>query len=244
MGLKPHPDAKKKFKPFVESIMEGNRENIHSIYLTGSALTDNYHPKHSDINSIVVFYRLNVQYLSVLATLGKTYGKKSISAPLLMTPDYIQQSLDVFPIEFLDIHLLHYTWVGEDVFKDIRIDPSDLRRQCERELKVRLIGLRQNYISAAGDRKTLAQAFIRAFSGYLPLFRGIIKLHGKEPPLTNTEVLSVLEEVTGIGADPFKAIWKLKQERSKPPIQQLNTFFEDCYAVIEKLGNVINALEA
>jgi len=242
-NLKPHPEAEKKFKPFVENILLFHRENIHSIHLTGSVLTPDYDPKHSDVNSVMVFSQMNISAIEDLAPLGKKYGKKSIAAPLIMTPDYIQQSLDVFPIEFLDIQLLHYTWMGEDIFKDIRINPPDLRRQCERELKVRLIGLRQNYISSTGNRKILAKAFISAFSGYIPLFRGIIMLYGKKPPLTNSEVLSVVEETTGIHADPFKAVWKLKKERSTPTLQQLNTFFEECYGIIEKLGSAINALE-
>jgi hypothetical protein len=242
-NIKPHPEAEKKFRPFAESMMEANRQNIHSIHLTGSVLTPDYDPKRSNINSIVVFHQMDVKHLAVLAPLGKKHGKKGIAAPLIMTPDYIHQSLDVFPIEFLNIHLLHHTWTGEDIFEPILIEPSDLRRQCERELKVRLVGLRQNYISAVGNRKTLSESFINAFSGYIPLFRGIIMLYQIEPPLTNSEVLSVMEDTTGIAIDAFKAVWKLKQERSKPTLQQLNTFFEDCYAAIENLGNAINALE-
>jgi len=243
VALKPHPEAEKKFKPFVESVISGNRPNIHSIHLTGSVLTGDYHPKHSDINSIVVFHHMNVQHLAALAPLGKKHGRKGIAAPLIMTPDYIHQSLDVFPIEFLDIRLLHYTWIGEDVFENIQIDLSDLRRQCEGELKIRLIGLRQGYISSLGDRKMLSENFISAFSGYIPLFRGIIMLHGKQPPISNADVLSALGETSGIAIDPFKVVWKLKQERSKPSIQQLNKIFDDCYRTIEKLGNAVNALE-
>ena len=160
-----------------------------------------------------------------------------------MTPDYIQQSLDVFPIEFLEIKLLHHTCIGEDVFKDIQINPSDLRRQCERESKIRLIGLRQDYVLSAGNRKKLAEAFINAFSGYIPLFRGIITLHGQEPPIENKRALSLLEEISGIDIHPFHEIWKLKQDRSKPILQQLNTLFEDCYEIIRKLGDIINALD-
>jgi hypothetical protein len=241
--LKPHPEAEKKFKPFVDNVIADNRQNIHSIYLTGSVLTDDYHLKHSDINSIVVFRHMNVQYLASLAPLGKRHGRKGIAAPLIMTQDYIQESLDVFPIEFLNIHLLHYTWFGEDVFENIQIELSNLRRQCERELKIRLIGLRQDYISSLGNRKMLIENFINSFSGYIPLFRGIIMLYGKQLPIGNIDVLSGVTDATGIGIDPFKAVFKLKQERTKPPIDQLNKLFDDCYGTIEKLGNAVNALD-
>lgn len=243
MSLKPHPEAQKKFEPFVDSILTSHQDIIHSIHLTGSVLTTDYDPKHSDINSIVILKQMNLSSIENLAPLGKKYGKKSISAPLVMTPEYIQQSLDVFPIEFLEIKLLHHTWMGEDIFKDIQINPSDLRRQCERELKIRLIGLRQDYISSIGNRKILTDSFIGALSGYIPLFRGLILLHGKEPPLENADVLSLVAETMGVNIEPFKSIWKLKRERSKPSLQQLNTLFEDCYGIVEKLGDVINALD-
>ena len=97
---------------------------------------------------------MDLDFLDLLAPLGKKYGKKQIAAPLIMTPKYIDESSDVFPMEFLNIKLLHYPVFGNDIFKNLEISASYLRRQCERELKARLIGLRQGYISAAGDAKS------------------------------------------------------------------------------------------
>ena len=241
--VKPHPEAEKRFRPFFERITAADNQKIHSIHMTGSALTPDYDPKHSDINSVSVLKAMDLQFLEMLAPLGRKFGKKKIAAPLIMTPDYVIQSLDVFPIEFLDIHLLHHTWMGEDIFGDIQIDPSDLRRQCERELKIKLIGLRQGYISAVGNRKRLSEIFIQSFSGYIPLFRGIIMLYGNKPPLPIADVLAETEAATGVGLDPFHAVWRLKQERTRLGMEQLNTFFEDCYGTVEKMGDVVNALE-
>ena len=241
--MKPHPAAEKRFEPFLEKILESNREKVHSIHLVGSALTPDYDEKHSDVNSILVLHQMDIESLASLAPLGKTYGKKRISAPLIMTPDYIQQSLDVFPIEFLDIQLLHYTCFGNDPFEEIRIDLSDLRRQCERELKVRRIGLCRGYISASGNRRVLTKELIHAFPGYVSLFRGILMLYGKELPLESADVLSGLQSATGIDIEPFGTVLRAKQERSRLSIQQLNTVFDGCYGVVSKLGDTINALE-
>ena len=234
-----------RFKPFQNEILSSYQDKIHSITITGSALTDDFDPNKSDVNSVFVLTEMDLKFLELMAPLGKKYGKKRrrIAAPLIMTPEYIMNSLDAFPIEFLNIKLLHKTVFGEDLFQKLEINRSDLRLQCERELKVRLIGLRQGYISSAGDSKTLTDMFINTISGYIPLFRGIILVLGKEPPIRNDDVLTSLEEFSGVNTGVFKAVLKQKKHKTKLTIKQLNTFFEDYYAAIEKLGEITDDIK-
>jgi hypothetical protein len=240
IGLK--ADISARYKPFLDKVLENHQDLIHSIHIVGSALTQDFDPKISDINSVVVLHKMDLKFLEFLAPLGKKYGKKRIAAPLIMTPEYIENSLDVFPLEFFNIKMLHHTVWGEDIFQFLEIHQSDLRRQCEQELKVKLIGLRQGYISAAGDQKILARGFAESFAGYMPLFKSIILLLGKEPPNNNDGILSVLEEVSGVRTDVFKIVLNQKKKKTKPSIEQLNMVFEDYYAAIEKLGEVTDAI--
>ncbi len=240
IGLK--ADISARYKPFLDKVLENHQDLIHSIHIVGSALTQDFDPKISDINSVVVLHKMDLKFLEFLAPLGKKYGKKRIAAPLIMTPEYIENSLDVFPLEFFNIKMLHHTVWGEDIFQFLEIHQSDLRRQCEQELKVKLIGLRQGYISAAGDQKILARGFAESFSGYMPLFKSIILLLGKEPPNNNDGILSVLEEVSGVRTDVFKIVLNQKKKKTKPSIEQLNMVFEDYYAAIEKLAEVTDAI--
>ena len=232
-----------KFNPFLDEVLLKYGERIHSVYIIGSALTEDYNPKYSDINSVFVLKEMDLEFLKIVAPLGKKYGKKGISAPLIMTPEYINRSLDVFPIEFINIKLLHKLLFGEDLFKDIEIDRRDLRTQCERELKVRLIGLRQGYISSAGDRRILTEGFVRSFSGYIPLFRGIIILLGKEPPILSYEVLNALQEASGVSMEVFRKILKVKREKSRLSIEELNHIFENCYGTIDRLGQIVDEIK-
>ena len=149
---------------------------------------------------------MDLTFLEFLAPLGKKYGKKKIAAPLIMTPEYIENSFDVFPIEFLNIELLHHTVFGEDIFQDLVINNSELRHQCERELKVKLIGLRQGFISASGNQGILAKGFADSFAGYMPLFKTIIVLQGKVAPRNNTEIITILETLTDIRLDVFHKV--------------------------------------
>ena len=89
----------------------------------------------------------------------------------------------------------------------------------------------------------LTDGFISSFAGYIPLFRGIIVMMGKDAPLNSDDVLSTLQDVADTDMAPFRAVLKEKQERAKLSMAQLNTLFEDCYTVIEKLGNMADEIE-
>ncbi len=230
--------AAERIRPFFEEVLSGYREKIHSIHVTGTAITDDFNLKRSDVNSVFVLNKMDLKFLELLAPLGKKYGRHRVAAPLIMTEEYIKGSLDVFPIEFLNFRLIHKTVYGEDVFKDIEIDRNDLRHQCERELKSKLIWLRQGYISSQGDRKLLTEGFVSSISAYIPLFRGMITLLGKEPPTRQADVVRSLSEATGINTDVFAKVLGDKNKKVKHSIDELNTIFENYYAATEALVRI------
>jgi hypothetical protein len=186
---------------------------------------------------------MDLKFLELLAPLGKKYGRDRVAAPLIMTPEYIKNSLDVFPVEFLNFRLIHSTVFGEDIFRDIEIGRMDLRHQCEREIKTKLIWLRQGYLSAQGDRKLLTEGFVNSIAGYIPLFRGIIVLLGTEPPVRQSAVITALSEAAGINTDVFARVLKSKHEKVKLSIEELNTIFEDYYGATEKLGKIVDGIK-
>jgi len=85
--------------------------------------------------------------------------------------------------------------------------------------------------------------FIDSFSGYIPLFKGLILLLGKEPPVTSCDTIDVLEEVSGVNTRVFNTVLKQKKQKTKLMIGQLNTIFEDYYAAIEKLGDMTDGIK-
>ncbi|MFQ5454923.1 MAG: hypothetical protein ACE5EA_01815 [Nitrospirota bacterium] len=238
-----NPVIREKFSPFLEEILNRYRENIHSIHVTGTAITDDFNTKRSDVNSIFVLKEMEMKFLELIAPLGKKYGKQKVAAPLIMTPEYIKRSLDVFPVEFMNFKLIHTTVLGEDIFKDIEINRMDLRHQCERELKVNLIGLRQGYISSMGNIKILTENLTDSITGYIPLFRGIIALFEKEPPVNQRETIKMLAETAGVNTDIFAKVLKNKHEQIKFSIEEVNTIFKDYYTITEKLGRIVDEIK-
>ncbi len=236
------PAAAEKIQPFLEELLAGHLERIHSIHVTGTAITDDFDEKLSDVNSVIVLREMDLKFLELLAPLGKKYGKQKVAAPLIMTPEYIESSLDVFPIEFLNFKYIHSTVFGEDILENISVDRMDLRRQCERELKTKLIWLRQGYLSSQGDRKLLTEGFVRSITDYIPLFRSILMLLGEEPPLLQDDVIQALGRAAVVDTGIFIKVLKEKHEKIKLTIEELNTIFEDYYTATEKLGAIVDEI--
>jgi predicted nucleotidyltransferase len=233
----------KRFKPFLDEVLKIYKDTLHSISIFGSALTDDYNPKSSDINSVFVLNMMDLNFLKRFAPLGKKYGKKRIASPLIMTPEYIKSSLDVFPVEFFNLKLLHSTVYGEDIFRDLEIGAADLRHQCERELKSRLIALRQGYLSSLGNRKILTRSFVDSFSGYIPLFRSIIFLLGQKAPANSADVLATLQDAAGMNTGAFQMVLNIKTKSIKPTGDKLNSIFEEYYKAVEQLGDITDDIQ-
>jgi hypothetical protein len=237
-----NPVVADKITPMLEDMLREHASNIHSFHLVGSAVVPDYNEKVSDINSVVVLHAMDLKFLTFLAPLGKKYGRKRISAPLVMTPEYIETSLDAFPVEFLDFRLLHKTVYGHDLLRDLRITIPNLRLQCEREVKTKLIGLRQGYISSLGKKEEIAAVLVRSFTGSMALFRAIITLLGMEPPIPRKDVIAMLGAATGINTDIFENLLMLKLKLLKPSEQELASFFERYYNTLEAAGKIIDDL--
>jgi hypothetical protein len=237
-----NPAVAGKITPMLEDLLREHAANIHSFHLVGSSVIPDYNEKLSDINSVLVLKTMDLRVLVFLAPLGKRYGRKRIAAPLVMTPEYIETSLDAFPVEFLDFKLIHKTLYGHDLLQGLRITMPNLRLQCEREIKTKLIGLRQGYVSSLGKKEDIAAVLVRSFTGSMALFRAIITLLGKEPPIPRTDVITMLGAATGINTDIFENLLMLKSKILKPSEQELASFFERYYNTLEAAGKIIDDL--
>ncbi len=232
-----------KVRPFFEEILaSAHAGNLHSIYVVGSALTEGGETTDSDINSVIVLKEMDLAFVEYLAPLGKVYKKKGVGAPLIMTPAYIDNSLDVFPIEFHEFRLIHETILGEDLFAGLEIEPAHLRLQCEREVKTKLIGLRQGYISTLGDKKLLSEGLAESITGMIPLFRAVLTLLGKESSGGSLGVIKSFEAEINITTGIFEKMLKLRQKQISLSAAELTSSFEEYYMATEKATRRIDEL--
>ncbi len=237
------PALQQKISPFFDEILPGSADQIHSIYLVGAVLTEDYQEQTSKIDSVIVLQKMDLAFLDTLAPLGRKYRQQGIAAPLIMDPGYLKSSLDVFPLEFLNFKLAHLAIYGEDLFAGLEINRQELRIQCERELKGKLIWLHRIYLSSMGDKKVLAQDIVNHFGGYLPIFRGILSLLGEAPPLGLKPVLDALFAATGTKTGVFEEIYAIKNRLRQPSEEETARLFAEFYRGTEKLAEVVDGIK-
>jgi hypothetical protein len=235
------PSAVNRIHPFFQDILGCCPEKVDSLYVTGSAVTSDFNEKTSDVNSLIILDQLHFDFFKFLAPLGKKFKSKGVSAPLVMTPSYIQESLDVFPMEFLELRTIHKTAYGTDLIKDLEIDKPLLRLQCEREIKSRLIGLWNGYVSCMGEADSISGLLSRSIKGCFPLFRSIIFLTGGTPPLKKKDVIDDLNSGANIDKDVFTKALLLKHNRINDK-NELLQLFERYYGNLEAISGIVNAL--
>lgn len=236
------PAVSAKAAPFLEELARLAGADLHSLHLVGSAVTPDWSAGRSDVNTLLLLREMDLAVLESIAPLGRRFKGEGIAPPLVMDLGYVAASLDVFPMEFLEMRQIHETVLGEDVLASIAIDHGDLRHQCEREIKSRLVGLRQGYLRALGEPKALAEALVRFLAGYQPLARGVLVLLGKEPPLTRAAAFAALAAAVGTDAGVFTEMLAVKEGRVKPDAAGVRELFERCHRATERLGRIVDEL--
>lgn len=208
-------------------------ENARGLTLFGAILSDSFDVQRHTVRSVLVLERVDLSLLRRLADQGVKLGKAHITAPLIMTPQYVKESLDTFPLEFLEIVQHHVTVFGEDVFADLSFSDADIRLQCERELKTILIGLRQGLLAAAG-RDTFLSALQKDIGeALMRTLRGLLWLKGHKEPRPARDVLDQVETLTQSGLSGVRTALD-------PDAEHGWSQFETLYRDVEGLGEMVN----
>jgi len=218
-------------------------DNLKGVVVVGSALTDDFRPGTSDVNTVVLLDHHDLATLQAVASLAKTLRRHRLSVPLLMTPFYIERSRDVFGVEFLDLQLTHRTILGEDPFADVHIEKSDVRLQCERELKAMLVRLRQGYVAAVGDKGLVQDILISTAKGLVPLARAMLWLNGIERPQTMETALKKAAAQFDVDLGP--AIAAQRWRHAKPRLAQadIHNTFVALLGALDRLTTTIDEMK-
>ena len=86
---------------------------------------------------------------------SRAWSKAAPEPPLLISRAEWARASDVFPIEITDMRAGYQVLRGSDPLAAATVSRADLRQALERELRGKLLRLRQGYAAAAGDEKAL-----------------------------------------------------------------------------------------
>jgi hypothetical protein len=191
MSLIAHPAAKAALEQFRDEISTLYPDLV-SLIAYGSALGEEFHASHSNVNLLLVLPRVDAAALARGAAVFRRHREKNRILPLVLSEQELRDSVDVFAVEFLDIKERHSVLKGIDVFEQLLIPGTWLRHQCEFELRGKLIRLRQGFLECDGKEKQLVALMVQVMSGLLPLGRSLLRLAGERAPHAAADLLAAL----------------------------------------------------
>ncbi len=216
--------------------------NLKAISVYGSATGPDFVPGKSDVNPVVVVERISEHVLTSLLNTVKWGKKKRIATPLLLTPGYIASSLDVFPIEFVEIRESQALLMGEDFFSALEAKPLELRLECESQLKAAALRTRQAYLEIGMTKRGAEEVLHASLTSLIPVMRAMLRLKGKAVPGRKVDVLKAVGSVFGADSGCLESILKDKAGDEKIGGRMAHKVLASYVEDIEKLAAAIDGL--
>ena len=174
--------------------------------LYGSAARGDYVPGWSDINLLVVTESLTPAVLRKIGGAFAEWRAKTTEPPLLISRAEWARATDVFPLEVTDMRHAHEVLRGPDPVSALRVAPADLRSAIERELRGKLLRLRQGYAVRSGDEAALGELAGRSASTVLVILRGLLTLQDRPVPSDSLQVAMAASAMIGIDGEGLLAV--------------------------------------
>jgi len=236
-------DPRDIFDEFIADCRRAFGEELKAICLYGSGARGEYVPGRSDVNFLLLLSERGIRELDRAFGLVAKWRKRNVAVPLFLTEEYVKGSLDSFPLEFLDMELHHLLLYGKDPFEDLHIRGEDLRLQCEREVKGKLLILREAYVSSGGRPRDLSTVLARSIVAFSIVFEGLLYLKGLEIPPNRSGVIRALCEAAGLREEVFQAALSIKEGRVKPTREELLRLMSDYMEEVRRLAFWIDEME-
>lgn len=226
---------------FIQGLQKIYKDGLISVILYGSAASGEFINRYSNLNLLVVLKNTNLENLKIASNLINKWKFGAIQ-PLFFTQDYIRNSSDVFPIEFLDMKENYAVLAGHDVLKDIHIDTNNLRFQCEQELKVKLISLRHLFLRRYKDKTILKNLLFKSFTSVMHILRNVVRLKGKQPPYLKEDILKEVALGFQINEEVWRKILAAKNKQIKLSGREIERLFISFTEELEKIIDIVDNL--
>lgn len=232
--------VRKVLVPFSQAMIALHGDNLKSISLYGSAVGEDFIPKKSNVNLLLVMERIDPPDLKKSLKLINQGRKKGI-IPLLLTVEHMKSSTDTFPIEFLEMKENYILIYGKDILDELEVNSRNVRLQCEQQLKGGLIRLYQVYLEIGMREKRIRSLLINSLTSFIPIFRSLLRLKGKALPVKKRDIISDLEREFTVNGGLFLKVLEMKE--GKKVKDNLEKLFGDYLEEVEKLCIICDRME-
>ena len=209
---------------------------LRTVVVYGSAGHVDFRPERSDVNFAVVAEPVTFAHLQRVAQWYARWRGERVAAPLLLTPADLLRSLDVFPLEMLDLQARHRTIAGAELFGGLEVARENVRLECEREAKGKLLRLRALYLELAGSLLDLRELMIDSRKSFLHVMRGLLYLRGVSWETRESIVLAAFARTFGCAVPVFEIL------AARHDVGAVESRFEEYLAEIETIATLADGV--
>lgn len=215
---------------------------LRSVILHGSVARGEAVEGVSDVNLLVLVDSVDGDLLRRLAPDARRWLERERSLPLVLTWDEWAAASDVFAIETADMVDRHQVLHGDDPLDGRVVDLRDLRIQAERELRVKLIHLREGTLAAADRPADLGRLALTAMPSVATYLRTALRLAGATAPVATTETLTDGAALTSADAAPLLRLWALREQRRVPDVEADDPLMIALHDILEGTVDYVDTL--
>jgi len=235
-------DPKEIFPEIISDYKELYGDDLVSIILYGSATGQDYRPGKSDINFMIVLSETGIERLDQAFSIVKKWQKKNVAIPLFLTESYVKTSMDVFPIEYLNFQRNYALVFGKDILKDLSFDPKFIRLQCEREIKGKLLILREGFLETSGKGKALKGLISQSIPAFVAIFEALLNLKEKDVPKEKRETIRTTCKAFELDVSVYERLLDVKEDKVKLGDIEIIKLFKDYLRESRKLSKLVDEL--
>jgi predicted nucleotidyltransferase len=217
-------------------------DELESVFLYGSAADEDFLPGYSDYNLGVVLHEVRPEHIHRAASKSRTWARARIAPPLFLDPAFIRESLDVFPIEFLEIKDAHRALYGPDPFLNLTVSLANLRQQCELEVKGKLLALYGGALRAGASRPKLLALATASLKPILLVLRNYLRLSGESAPRQLSTVLDRIEARAGLALPALRRLISVREGKERLRRAEVRPFFDAYVAEVRAIAGRLDAM--
>lgn len=241
--IEPAPAILDASRRWLEPVRTAIGSEFLACYLTGSVLRAGFDARKSRVNLLIVTRSLGLEVLDRIARVLPEDGRQPPHfEPLFMSEGQVRQSLDAFPIEWIEIQEAHMLLEGQDVVGSLTVPRDNLRLQCEHELRVKVLRLRHQYLAHARHPQRLEPELKAVASGFAALFRALLRLRGEEPSAETPRVVERVADLYQLDAQALIGAYLARHGERKLSPDDTLTLFRRFLSEVERLVAAIDTL--
>jgi hypothetical protein len=234
----------KNLDEFVQKLKSAASGNLKAVILYGSAATEEFHSKHSDLNLLCVLDTSGPGQIGALHAPVEWWTRKGHRPPLIFTLEELHRSADVFTIELLDMKSHHRILFGENVLADLSVPLHYHAIQVERELRTNWLRLRQVMVAARKKPNVYLDLMVSSFSAFAALFRHALIAMGEPPAGSKREAIARIAVFAVSDPSGFNTVLDFREgkrkEREIDVEATLNLYFAFVEAVTDKFDRQLD----